>query len=136
MFEITHLDMDQMLNSKMASIVCVLILNHSITKLIEWAVDNSSIIIITETHCSKAGLINLSNYHKPFETVRNKNSKGGILIAANTDLNEPMLIEVDENNASFLNVQINIYSTELRIIACYAPQDNASLEIKTAFFRY
>ena len=26
--------------------------------------------------------INLSNYHKPFETVRNKNSKGGILIAA------------------------------------------------------
>ena len=65
--------------------------------------------------------------------MRKYNTKGGILVAVRDSIHEPILIDSDADNASFLNIEIKVNDIPIRIIACYAPQDSADIEIKTKF---
>jgi hypothetical protein len=82
----------------------------------------------------RQAFLTTKKFYKPFEAIRKDKAKGGILIAVSTIFNEPLLIDKDSQNASYVHIQIDSDPYVTRIIVCYGPQENAGLEKKTEKF--
>ena len=88
------------------------------------------VIMLQETKLKKKGGTKLKGF-VIFEKLRENNEGGGLMSIIHENLN-PILIFDD--HSEFLVVDINGNFGSIRTINCYGPQENLSLEIRTAFF--
>ena len=84
-----------------------------------------SIVTLQETKARKNGSLKLKGY-QIFEKIRKGGNGGGLLTAADENLN-PMLISTGkEDDSEILTIQVKAGSHDIRIINAYGPQEDDS----------
>ena len=81
-----------------------------------------SVITIQETKMNNIGNIKVPGY-QVFEKVRKNKKGGGLLTAADNNLN-PILISSKDDENEILTIQVDIGQNKLRIINGYGPQED------------
>ena len=81
-----------------------------------------SVITIQETKIYRTGSVKVPGY-QVFEKVRQNNKGGGLLTAADINLN-PMLISNKDDENEILTIQVDIGKYKMRIINGYGPQED------------
>ena len=87
-----------------------------------------NIVAITESKCSKEGLIKIPNFDTPYELIRQTRKGGGMLVATHQSLSNTCLIEKGNEDAEFITIQFNDAYT-WRLILGYGFQEK-----RTRFF--
>ena len=84
-----------------------------------------SIVTLQETKVRKSGRLKLKGY-QIFEKVRKDGIGGGLLTAADENLNPVLISTGKEENSEILTVQVKAGKHEIRIINAYGPQEDES----------
>ena len=100
----------------------------SLIRVIE--VFNAAVIMLQETKFQKEGKFSLKGY-RVFENIRNQKGGGGLMTIVHQNLES---VKVPDENCEFLIVDIEGSFGSMRLINCYGPQENLSVEIRTQFF--
>ena len=100
----------------------------SLIRVIE--VFNAAVIMLQETKFQKEGKFSLKGY-KVFENIRDQKGGGGLMTIVHQGLDS---VKVPDENCEFLVVDIEDKFGSMRLINCYGPQENLSVEIRTQFF--
>ena len=83
-------------------------------------------IALTETKCTRAGLINIPNFDTPYELIRQLKKGGHLLVASHQTINDNCLIEKGNDDAEFITTQFNNDKFEWRMILGYGFQQSDS----------
>ena len=81
-----------------------------------------SVITLQETKMCKTGNVKIPGF-QVFEKVRLNRKGGGLLTAADEDLN-PMMISTGKDENEILTIQVDLGNQKLRIINGYGPQED------------
>ena len=92
-----------------------------------------SVISLQETKLTRSGLIKVLGY-QIFENVRKNKKGGGLLTAADDDLN-PVLISTGSDENEILTIQADLGENKLRIINAYGPQEDEDRQRVLSFWQ-
>ena len=93
-----------------------------------------SVIIVQETKLNNPGTFKIPGF-QVFEKVRpNHQGGGGLLTAIHEDL-KPILISTGEKETEIISVQVNLGSTQIRIINAYGSQEDATKQERYSFWQ-
>ena len=92
-----------------------------------------SVMTVQETKFSKPGMLKIPGY-QVFEKVRKMKKGGGLLTAADEDLN-PVLISTGEEDNEIITIEVNINEHRIRIINGYGPQEDEDSQRVLCFWQ-
>ena len=92
-----------------------------------------SVITVQETKLSKAGLMKIPGYQL-FEKVRKNRKGGGLLTAADDNLN-PVLISTGIDDNEIITIQADVGEHKVRIINAYGPQEDEDSQRILSFWQ-
>ena len=92
-----------------------------------------SVMTVQETKFSKPGMLKIPGY-QVFEKVRKMKKGGGLLTAADEDLN-PVLISTGEEDNEIITIEVNINEHRIRIINGYGPQEDEDSQRVLSFWQ-
>ena len=84
---------------------------------------NPSVVTLQETKSRKFGNLKLKGY-QIFEKLRNGGNGGGILTAADENMNPVLISTGKEDDSELLTIQVEVGSHNIRIINGYGPQED------------
>ena len=92
-----------------------------------------SVVTIQETKLTKTGLVKIPGY-QIFEKIRKNKKGGGLLTAADDDLN-PVLISSGSDENEILTIQADLGQSKIRIINAYGPQEDDGSQRTLGFWQ-
>ena len=84
-----------------------------------------SILTLQETKVRKHGTLKIKGYQM-FEKIRKDGNGGGLLTAANENLNPVLISTGKEEDSEILTIQVKVGRYDVRIINAYGPQEDES----------
>ena len=93
-----------------------------------------TIITVQETKLSKPGLVKIPGY-QVFERIRKNKKGGGLLTAADEDVNPVLISTGKEEENEIMTIQIDVGEHKIRVINAYGPQEDDSTEIILSFWQ-
>ena len=112
-------------NFSLLGVNCNGILNKQASLLNSTNTFKPSIVTLQETKVRKSGRLKLKGY-QIFEKVRKDGIGGGLLTAADENLNPVLISTGKEDDSEILTVQVKAGKHEIRIINAYGPQEDES----------
>ena len=110
-------------NFSLLGVNCNGILNKQASLLNSMNTFKPSIVTLQETKVRKSGRMKLKGY-QIFEKVRKDGIGGGLLTAADENLNPVLISTGKEDDSEILTVQVKAGKHEIRIINAYGPQED------------